>query len=537
MSAEDSKAVRNKKRLYLESITYYRQYPDVFCEEYLGISLNIYQKVIIRAFFRFSFSNIVMSRGLGKSFMGVLCLAVYCLLYPGTKAGIIAPAFRQAKIDIQEKFHDELCNMSPALAAEVSDFVCSTQRAKVEFYCGSWIEGFPIGSDGARVRGARLHIVLIDEAAYVDKDIIDAVIKPMLICRRDYEVGKNMDEYEGNKVLMCSTASYRFNHLYELMVDYFKRMVEPDNTQYFAMDLDYRTGIRCQLFDEEIVKQQRAVMSDFQFQQEYLAEFPKLAEGAFIDFNLLQNCADLDHIETKGVANFQYIMSIDVARSEGQDNTIIYVFKLHWFSQHVEADLVYIKSLNGMEFGKQADNVRKILMKFPQITDIYMDTMTIGTALSDELAKDYFCIEDQKWYPPLIDRNDETAMKRIDATNGVPIIYGLKPCVELNHRFGFAVKVFVEKNWLHMYPMKVEEKRDLSSEESILLLESEDARKEILSIETKGTTGGWMQFKTTSKRKDRWSAMGMGLYGIQLLADEKFNKEESPLIAPLVHRR
>lgn len=537
LSADLPKIVLDRRRYYHDAVSYYRQYPDVFCSEYLGINLNDYQRFLMRSFFRYSYSCWCLSRGTGKTWLSTLCLAVYCILYPGTKCGIISPAFRQGKLAISEKFHDELCEMSPALAAEVENYVCSTQKARIDFFNGSFIEAFPLGNDGAKIRGARLHIVLVDEAAYVPEELINKVVKPMLVVRRGYKVGKSNDDYESNKVLMTSTANYRFNHLYKIFKEHTAEMAKPGNTQYFAINMNYKVGLNAGLFDENIIEQQRATMTDEEFTMEYECRFPRLVEGAFIDYKLLMKCADLNHIETKGVGNFDYIMSIDVARSEGKDNTIIYVFKLHWFSQHVEADLVYIRSLNGMEFGKQAENVREVLRRFPGVVKIYMDTMTIGTALSDELAKDYFCAEDQKWYPPLIDMNDETAMNRIDTTHGVPIIYGLKPCAELNHRFGFAVKIFIEKNWLHMYPLKADENRDLLNDESKLLVESEAARMEIMNIETKGTTGGWMQFRTKSNRKDRWSAMGMGLYGIQLLADEKFNKEESQLIAPLVHRR
>ena len=532
----EAKSVQLRKKLYLESLDYYRSHPDVFTEDVLEIKLNLYQKVLMRAFFRFDYNCWSLARGLGKSFLGILCIIVYCLLYPGTKAGIIAPAFRQAKNVIQEKYKDELCQFSPFIEQEEMTFISNTQKARIEFFNGSWIEGFPIGSDGSKIRGARLHVVLVDEAAYVPKFIIEQVIKPMMVVRRGYSVDKADENYENNKILLTSTASYRFNHLYALFCDYIKRMSEPDNTQYFACNLPYTVGLHVGLFDEEMIKQQKAVMSSIEFEMEYLARFPRISENAWIKYDDLINCSDLDHIETEGINGFEYVMSIDVARVEGHDNTIIDVFKLHWYTDHCEADMVYTDSMNGVSFENQAIKVREVLRKFPGIIKIYQDTMTIGQGLSDELAKDYYFAEEQKWYPPLIDCNNEQAMNKIDTTKGVPIIYGIRANAEINHKMGMTVKVFTEKNWVHLYPMSVDEKIDLKKEETRLVMETNAAIMEIVSIETTGVSGGWLQFGTKSRRKDRWSAMGMGLYGIQLLADERLS-EDDELVMPILSRR
>lgn len=515
-----------KKDIYSEAVDYFRSHPDVFVEDVMEIKLNLYQKVLIRAFFKFSFNCWVLCRGTGKTWLGLLCLVVYCLLNPGTKAGIIAPAFRQGKLAIQEKYKDELCRMSPFLDQEESGFVCSTQKARIEWWNGSWIEAFPIGNDGSKIRGARLHVILIDETAYVPKFIIETVVKPMMIVKRGYQVGKSQDDYEGNKLLLTSTASYRFNHLYPLFVNYIHRMIEPGNTQYFAMTLPYTVGVACGLFDEEIVKQQRDVMSDMEFEMEYLGRFPRLIENAWIKYDDIQACSDLSHIETEGYSGFEYVMSIDVARVEGQDNTIIDVFKLHWFTDHCEADLVYTRSLNGKTFSEQAESVREVIRKFQGIIRIFQDTVTIGQGLSDELAKDYYCIETEKWYPPLIDMNDPAAMEKLPQTKGVPIISGIRATPEINHRMGYAIKTYTEKKWLHLYPLHVEETKDLTLEERTLLLESEATRMEVMNMETRGMTGGWIQFGTKSRRKDRWSALGMALYGILQIVEERANKEQ-----------
>lgn len=534
---EYSGQARVKRELYNEALFYYRQHADEFVNDVMGIKLNLYQMLLVRAFFQYSFLVWIMCRGTGKTFTGVLCIVTYCLLYGNTKAGIVAPSFRQARTALDEKYKQELCSMSPFLAQEERAYTCSTQKAKVEFYNGSWIEAYPVGTDGAKIRGARLHICLIDETAYVPEMIIDNVVKPMMVVKRGYKVGEKQDDYSGNKVLMCSTANYRFNFLYKIFCLYFNEMIKPDNTKYFAMTLPYAVGVKCGLFDEEIVKQQKATMPEMQFEMEYLGRFPKLVEHSWIKYEDLQKCSDLKFIETKGNKDCEYIMSIDVARKQGQDNTIIDVFKVYWLKDHIELDLVYMKSLNGCTFEEQAKTVREIMKKFPNIIKIFQDTMTIGQGLADELAKPYFDEEDQKYYPPLVDCNDEQAMRNIYRTNALPLIYGITASPELNHKMGMAVKTFTEKTWVHFYPFNIEEERDLSTEEDSLVKEAEKMRMEVVNIEVLGISGKWTKFGTRSRRKDRWSALGMGIYGATLLFEDREEQKANEHALISVRRR
>lgn len=526
-----------KRMIYMQALIYYREHADEFINDVMGIKLNLYQMLLVRAFFKYSFLVWIMCRGTGKTFTGVLCIVTYCLLYPNTKAGIVAPSFRQARTALDEKYKQELCEMSPFLQQEEKTYTCSTQKAKVEFYNNSWIEAYPIGTDGARIRGARLHICLIDEAAYVPEIIVDNVVKPMMVVKRGYKVGEAQEEYAGNKVLMCSTATYRFNFLYKTFVVYFNEMIKPDNKKYFAMTLPYAVGVKCGLFDEEIVKQQKKTMPEMQFEMEYLGRFPRLVEHSWIRYDDLQNCSDLKRLETKGSEEFQYIMSIDVARKEGQDNTIIDIFKVIWCKDHAEAELVYIKSLNGCKFEDQAKEVRELLKKFPNVIKIFQDTMTIGQGLADELAKPYYDEIEQKYYPPLVDCNDEQAMRNLNRTNALPLIYGITASSELNHKMGMLVKQFTEKNWVHFYPMSVEEERDLTLEENSLIKETEQMRMEVINIEVMGISGKWTKFGTRSRRKDRWSALGMGLFGVSYLYDEKEEQKSNEHALISVRRR
>ena len=94
---------KDKKTLFLIMVGYYKKRPDNFIVEVMGIRLNLYQRVLVRGFFQNKISIWAMGRGLGKSWLAAVCLVAYCLLNPNTKAGVLAPSFRQAKSVVKEK--------------------------------------------------------------------------------------------------------------------------------------------------------------------------------------------------------------------------------------------------------------------------------------------------------------------------------------------------------------------------------------------------------------------------------------------------
>lgn len=381
---------------------------------------------------------------------------------------------------------------------------------------------------------ARLNIAFCDESAYIAESIIKEVIIPMLIVAPDYQVGKTAEERRNNKLLLASTASYRVNWLYKTFCEWTRNMTQPDNKDYYTLTLPWQVGVRCGLHKEDFIMQQKATMNSDKFDMEYNGIFPKLIGGVWISYEDIMKCSDLAHIEITGRKEFEYLVSIDVARTEGSDNSIVNVFKLRWYSDHVELDLVYVKSMNGMTFSEQAKEIRTIHKLFPNTVRMVMDTNGLGVGLSDELARDYYDEDTDIWHQPLLDMNNKEQMEKMKsgALNGNPIIYGIKATAEINHNMGMAIKTYTQKHWLHLYPMSADENRkvDLSIEEEKQLLEAEETRMEVLNIKNRPIVGSiFVKFYSKSRRKDRWSSLCMGIYGAQKLYEERNNKDDTEI--------
>lgn len=51
-----------RKLVFAQAVDYFRQKPDVFVDS-LFVKLNVYQKLMVRAFFKYNYVMFVMTRG------------------------------------------------------------------------------------------------------------------------------------------------------------------------------------------------------------------------------------------------------------------------------------------------------------------------------------------------------------------------------------------------------------------------------------------------------------------------------------------
>lgn len=520
-----------KKSLISQKINYYRQRPDIMNEELLDIKQNLYQRVAIRALFEKSYNIWVWSRGLGKSWTAGLAAVDFALLYPGMRIGIAAPSFRQSKMIIENKIVGDLMQRSKFLDQEVKDVKNKVDTLEVEFYNGSKIISFPVGTDGAKIRGLRLEFIIIDEYAQMNPTIVNRVIKPMLAVKSGYEVGKT--DYSNdvkNRMLFTSSAYFKFNHLYGTVKDYGK-LISEGSKDHFIYPLDYQVGIDVGLYSSDFIESERNTQTSIDFDMEYGAIFIDLSENNWISPVELDNCSKENKIELYAEENFKYIAGLDVARVAGNDNTSIKVVKLIPAKDHYIRKEVYSKCLNGKTFGQQNYEIRKILDRYP-IERIYMDTTGIGVGLADEFAKPYMNPDTGEIDPPLYDINNKEHREHND---GMFMIYGQKFSLNFNYRLGVSMKKSVQKGFLRMYANETENVYgdNLSMEEIEQIDEARKTRNEIISIEAK-PKGNVLAFNVpkgglSEGRKDRWTALSLAMLGADEMEDEFFNEEEFEL--------
>jgi hypothetical protein len=530
--------ITKREQLTAELIAFYRQRPDVCCEDLLGIKLNLYQKLLIRGSWNKRFVMWLLSRGLAKSWTGMVFLVLKAMLYRKILLGIIAPSFAQARRVLLDKLEREIMDLSPMLLLEKDKFPKSQDDTSITFFNGSRIKAVSSGQgDKSSQRGDRFQVILADEYAQLKKEVIDRVINPSMNNKANYKVGqKNKDGFK-NQLIIASTSFYRFNHLWEEFKIYLNAMLESDN-DYVIFAFPYQVGIDVGLYDEVFIAKEKRRLSKEDFEMEYCNCFPAVSDNSWIDPRDVEACACLNTFYLYGNDEYETCIGVDVARTPGGDNTAMHVGRLlPQKNGDIDVDIVRTVTMNGATFAEQHKMLRSLLKDYPRTIRIGMDIQGLSKGLYDECIKPYWDAELQKELPPLIDMNDKQAIANIK--NGILIIYGILGSAELNHNMGLLVKKYTQKRRIRFYHAGTsnDDGRDLTLMEAAQIAEARATQVELLKIEAK-PSGNYLKFDLpdTMKgskfhRKDRWSACGHLLYVVNQIEEERQEGEDCGSVA------
>lgn len=242
--------------------SYYRENPDRFVRDYLGITLKTFQKILIWEMMHNNYFMFIAARGMSKTWLTSLFCAVRCILYPGTKIVVCSGTLKQAN-GVLLKIQDELMRLSPNLCNEIERCNVGQNDAVIMFKNGSWIIT-RTSSDGAR--GARANCCVIDEFRLVDESTINLVIRRFLANPRQPNY-LNKPEYahlqERNKEIYMSSAYFKSSYAWGKLKSYFANFFD-DTKKYFVCGLNYMLSIKEGLLSKEQVMDE---MSEQDFNQ------------------------------------------------------------------------------------------------------------------------------------------------------------------------------------------------------------------------------------------------------------------------------
>jgi hypothetical protein len=329
-----------------------RENPSFTSELLTGVELFPFQHMAIKAMFNTDYFLGVWSRGLSKSFTTGIFAILDAILHQGVHIGIISKSFRQAKM-IFRKIEDISKSVKAPMFAET---ITRVSRGNDEWFMEigrSRITALPLG-DGEKLRGFRFQRMIIDEFLLMPEKIYNEVIVPFLSVvenpterQKIYDIeskmiadGKMKEEdrtiWPNNKIIGLSSASYKFEYLYKLYQQYEylikNEKRDKDDAHRVVMHFSYDCA-PTQLYDQSLLNQAKATMSDSQFQREFGSIFTDDSSGYFKVSKMIQ-CTIPDgegqSIEVAGDANAKYILSFDPSwsESEGSDDFAMQVIKL-----------------------------------------------------------------------------------------------------------------------------------------------------------------------------------------------------------------
>ena len=329
-----------------------RQNPSFAAEFITGVRLFPFQHMAIKGMMETDYFLGIWSRGMSKSFSTAVFALLDAILNQGVHIGIISKSFRQSKM-IFTKMEEIAASPKAEFLSQCITRVSKANDQWVMEIGSSKITALPLG-DGEKLRGFRFERMIIDELLLMPEKVLNEVIMPFLSVIKNpterqetydlettmIEQGKMKEEdrhkWPNNKIIGLSSASYRFEHLYKMYCQYESLILnqnEQDKAHRTIMHFSYDCAPQ-QLYDQNLIDQAKATMSQSQFDREFMAVFTDDSSGYF-KVSKMKECTIEDgegqSVEVVGVPQDEYILAFDPSwsESEGSDDFAILLIKLN----------------------------------------------------------------------------------------------------------------------------------------------------------------------------------------------------------------
>jgi len=347
-----------------------RENPSFACELFTGVKLFPFQHMAIKAMMDSDYFLGIWSRGMSKSFSTGVFALLDAILNQGVQIGILSKSFRQSKM-IFKKIEDISRSPKATFFAQCITRVSRMNDEWVMEIGRSSIRALPLG-DGEKLRGFRFQRIIIDELLLMPEKIYNEVIIPFLSVVENpterqevydletqlIEKGKMKEEerrtWQGNKIIGLSSASYKFEYLYKIYQQY-EALILNENKQDGAHRTIMHFSYDCapeQLYDQNLISQSKATMSDAQFEREFGAIFTDDSSGYF-KVSKMASCTHPDGegqcVEVHGNPKDEYILAFDPSwsESESSDDFAMLLIKLNrtqgrglWFMATLWRELI-----------------------------------------------------------------------------------------------------------------------------------------------------------------------------------------------------
>lgn len=241
-------------------ISFFREYPDKFID-YIKTDTSMFelapfQRVYLRAFFRYKKVGIVASRGISKTFLNVLAHYLKCVLYPNNHLCLAMPTKEQSAKVVQEKI-EEYWRDYPLLKNEVILEKCKFGKdyIKIVFKNGSTLDTLTVGESS---RGLRAHGLSLEEITdeRMDRKTINEVLLPLLAQARTVpRWGKDYKHEYSKTQAYITTASHKQSYCYEKFVSLYEEMISGKPT--IVLGTSYEMGVYFGTLSEEDVLEKK----------------------------------------------------------------------------------------------------------------------------------------------------------------------------------------------------------------------------------------------------------------------------------------
>lgn len=495
-------------------VSYWRKNPHRFVEDYIGLKLHFFQKLILYMFDRHQWNMFIAARGLGKSFITAVYCVVRCILYPGTRIIIASGTKGQARLVISEKVQ-WLYNNYYSVREEIGDprnFKSSVNETSVTFKNGSKISA-ETASDNTR--GFRANILIVDEFRMVKKDTIDSVLKPILSATRHLPF-KSRPKYhnypdEDNKEIYLSSAWYKVHWSWDEFKKYAKEFA--NGGDYFVLDAPYQLSVHHGLLplSRVMADKESDTFDDAKFMMEYEGQFVGENERGYFKLDAINKCrklnktfippTNLEYIENaslprpKKLGNMPRkrlegeirLVSLDIALMGGNknvknDTSAFTLVRLIQDGTTYHRDVVYLESIKkSIDSYDLAVRTKQLYYDF-EADYVVMDTHGAGIGVFDACAKITIDEERDTEYEAWAAINDDEMNERI-MTKGIPVIYSIKASANWNHECAVSLRSAFEKGRISLPMDDITRREQLVEKGGFLTKEPAEQQRELYTYQ------------------------------------------------------
>lgn len=555
----------------MDWITFWRRNPSRFVQYYFGITLHLYQHIILFLMDIFPSICIVAARSAAKSFIIAIYACKEAILRPGAKIVVASATKGQAKLIVSEKIQKEILPRSPLLQAEIERIRDNQNEIEVFFHNGSSIIVVP-ANDNAR--GHRATVMIYEEFRMILKNIIDTVLSPFLYVRQVPCILK-YEEYssliEEPKEVYISSAWYKNHWMWDQMKIIVRDMLKKDSAILIGMD--YSISLKHAIKPRAFLIKERNKLDSVAWAIEY--ENQMIAENAhaYFTYEMLNKNRCLKRpfyprknedvlMRTKNPYAIPRqkgeirIISCDIATEGGDsnDNSIFSCIRALPESmeykisdvngEHIEVkqgyrrQVVYMEPQTEFETTKQAIRIKQLFADFDADYCV-LDTRNAGVAIYDSLAKVLYDVERNVEYEPWTCMNDDNLKSRIVIAGQKEVVYSIKAQLETNSKIAVCMKNTLNSKMIELMVSNqegVEELQRIVPEYAMAdvetqlfyerpFLETVALINEMIGLEytVQNQTGLIKIEEKSGARKDRYTSVSYGNYFIELLEQDLFS--------------
>lgn len=560
-------------------ITFYRRNPSRFVEHYFGVTLHLYQHIILYLMELFPSFCIVAARSAAKSFLIAIYACKEAILRPGARIVVASATKKQARLIVSEKIKKELIPKSPLLAAEIDSFKDNQNEIEVVFRNGSSIV---VVAANENARGYRATVMIYEEFRMIAKNIIDSVLSPFLYVRQaDF---LNYEEYSGMieepKEVYISSAWYQNHWMWDLIRTFVKDMLT--NQSSCVIGMDYSISLKHNIKTRNFLIKERKKLDPISWAIEY--ENQMIAENArsFFNYEQLNKNRTLKRafyprrnedalLKQKNKYDIQKqvgevrIISCDIAMEGGSetDNSIFSCIRLLPESseykvmdstgEHIEVkrgyrrQVVYMEPVHGGETTKQAIRIKQLYTDF-NADYCVLDGRNAGISVYDMLAKVLFDEERNVEYKPWKCMNDEKVASRIQIAGAEENVYIIKAQLETNSAIAESMRDALTSRMIDFLISNTEAVDEIGNffpEYAIAdvdtqlfferpYLETAALINEMIDLEyERGEQTGLIKIINNNNRKDRYTSVSYGNYFAKMLEHDLLSDSAEYEYTPL----